>query len=133
MKTKMFLAGLFVTALGLTLAWADDPLFHHVDSLAARDELGPLHQSTRIYSTDWEPHHHWRPLYYFASGPELSQQPAYIGALQGCLKRHGYYCGPIDGLFTDELSDAIARFQKNSSMTVTGTITISVRRALYLP
>jgi len=49
------------------------------------------------------------------------------------LRRLGYYCGPIDGVFTAEVSDAIARMQKNHSMTVTGTLTVPVRRALFLP
>jgi peptidoglycan hydrolase-like protein with peptidoglycan-binding domain len=49
------------------------------------------------------------------------------------LRRLGYYCGPIDGVFSGEVSDAIARLQKNYSMRVTGTLTIPVRRALHLP
>ena len=61
-------------------------------------------------------------------------QPAYVGALQRDLKRLGYYCGPIDGVFSDEVSDAIARLQKNYSMRVTGDAEpIQVRRALHLP
>ena len=34
--------------------------------------------------------------------------PAYVGALQRDLKRLGYYCGRIDGVFSDEVSFAIA-------------------------
>ena len=59
--------------------------------------------------------------------------PAYVGALQAALKRLGYYCGPIDGVFTDEVSTAIAQMQKNYSQRVTGTITRAVRRELHLP
>jgi len=130
---KKLMATIFLCTAGLTIGLADDPLFHHTDSLALRDEYGPLHQSPVLYPTDWEHHYHWRPLYYLRSGCELSQQPAYVGALQANLRRLGYYCGPIDGFFSPEVSDAIARYQKNSSMTVTGTITNSVRRGLYLP
>jgi peptidoglycan hydrolase-like protein with peptidoglycan-binding domain len=53
--------------------------------------------------------------------------------MQTTLRRMGYYCGPIDGVFTAEVADAIARLQKNSSMRVTGTLTDPVRRALHLP
>jgi peptidoglycan hydrolase-like protein with peptidoglycan-binding domain len=64
---------------------------------------------------------------------DLIAQPAYVGALQRDLQRLGYYCGPIDGVFSDEVAIAIARLQKNYSMRVTGTLTIPVRRALFLP
>jgi peptidoglycan hydrolase-like protein with peptidoglycan-binding domain len=53
--------------------------------------------------------------------------------LQTALRRRGYYCGPIDGVFTAEVSAAISHMQKNYSMTVTGTLTVPVRRALFLP
>ena len=60
-------------------------------------------------------------------------EPAYVGALQRDLHRLGYYCGEIDGIFSLDVSDAIARMQKNYSMPVTGTLTVPVRRALHLP
>ncbi len=112
----------------------DRPFFHHTDTLAPRDDWGLLHQSrTTLYETDFAPRRGWRPFYYFQSGRELITQPAYVGALQRDLARLGYYCGPIDGLFSDDVSDAIARLQKNYSMRVTGTLTVPVRRVLYLP
>ena len=63
----------------------------------------------------------------------LIAKPAYVGALQRDLSRLGYYCGPIDGVYSDEVSDAIASLQKNYSMRVTGTLTVPVRRVLHLP
>jgi Putative peptidoglycan binding domain len=112
----------------------DRPFFHHTDTLAPRDDWGLLHQSrTTLYETDFAPRHGWRPLYYFESGRELITQPAYVGALQRDLARLGYYCGPIDGVFSDEVSEAIASLQKNYSQRVTGTLTIPVRRVLHLP
>jgi len=110
-----------------------DLLFHSTDSLAPRDDLGLLHQVPAPNATDFEPRYHWRPLYWLEGEKDLIKQPAYIGAVQRDLRRLGYYCGPIDGVFSDEVSDAIARLQKNYSMRVTGTLTIPVRRALYLP
>jgi hypothetical protein len=112
---------------------ADRPFFHATDSLAARDEWGLLHQSRTVYPTDYAPRYPWRPLYWLESGRELSAQPAYVGALQRDLQRLGYYCGPIDGIFSPEVSDAIARLQKNYSQRVTGTLAVPVRRVLHLP
>jgi len=112
----------------------DRPFFHATDSLAPRDDWGLLHQSrTTLYETDFARRHGWRPLYYLESGRELIAQPAYVGALQRDLARLGYYCGPIDGVFSLDVSDAIARLQKNYSQRVTGTLTVPVRRVLHLP
>ena len=132
---------LIVFVLGLRTAGAqfletlniDDPFFRSTDPLAARDDLGRLHQSRTVYETDFAPRHHWRPLYWLEAGRDLIKQPAYVGALQRDLRRLGYYCGPIDGVFSLEVSESIARFQKNCSMRVTGTLTIAVRRELHLP
>ena len=109
------------------------PFFHSTDPLAPRDDLGLLHQSRTVNETDFAPRHGWRPFYWFEGGRDLITQPAYVGALQRDLKRLGYYCGPIDGVFSSDVSEAIARLQKNYSMRVTGTLTIPVRRTLHLP
>jgi hypothetical protein len=111
----------------------DYPLFHSTDALAPRDELALRHQMPSVNATDFAPRYHWRPLYWLEGQRDLIRQPAYVGALQRDLRRLGYYCGPIDGIFSPEVSDAIARLQKNYSMRVTGTLTIPVRRALFLP
>ncbi len=103
------------------------------DSLAARDEYGLLHQFPEVNPTDFAARYTWRPIYYLQSGEFLVTRPAYVGALQDALRRRGYYCGPIDGMFSAEVSNAIARMQKNYSMRVTGTLTLPVRRALHLP
>jgi hypothetical protein len=104
-----------------------------IDSLAPRDGYGPLHRSPTLNQTDFDGRHHWRFAYYFKAPEQLVIEPAYVGALQRDLHRLGYYCGPVDGVFSTEVADAIARLQKNYSMRVTGTLTIPVRRALHLP
>jgi hypothetical protein len=130
---------LIVLVIGVRTATAqvgelfDHPFFHSGDTLAARDDLGLLHQGRAVNSTDFAPRYHWRPLYWFEGKKDLIVQPAYVGALQRDLKRLGYYCGPIDGFYSIDVSNAVARFQKNYSMPVTGTLTIAVRRALHLP
>ena len=103
------------------------------DALAQRDEYGLLHQGKALNPTDWDGRNRCRFVYYFKAPEQLLIEPAYVGALQRDLHRLGYYCGPIDGIFTADVSDAIARLQKNYSMRVTGTLTVPVRRALHLP
>jgi hypothetical protein len=127
-----------ILGLGATIARADDydildDIFRSTDPLAQRDEYGLLHQGKRVNATDFAPRYKWRWEYYFKAPEQLILQPAYVGSMQTALRRLGYYCGPIDGVFTPEVSDAIARFQKNSSLRVTGTFTESVRYALHLP
>jgi Putative peptidoglycan binding domain len=107
--------------------------YHSVDSLAPRDDHGLLHQMPTVRATDFERRYKQRWVYYFKANEQLMAQPGYVGALQRDLRRLGYYCGPIDGVFSDEVSDAIARLQKNYSMRVSGTLTDPVRRALHLP
>jgi hypothetical protein len=125
--------GLAVSLTAATAFASDDPLFHSTDPLAAYDDYGKLHQGPWLNSADFEARYSWRPEYYFQSGSALILQPAYVGALQVALRRHGYYCGEIDGNFSPAVADAIARLQKNYSMRVTGTLTVPVRRALFLP
>jgi hypothetical protein len=129
------LAALVLLALpAVARAQAQDKwFFHSTDPLAAHDEWGLVHQSPVLNPTDMAPRFHWRPLYYLEGGRDLIAQPAYVGALQRDLRRLGYYCGEIDGIFSPQVSDAIARMQKNYAMRVTGTLTIPVRRALHLP
>ena len=132
---------LIVLFIGLRTAGAqimeainyEAPFFHHTDVLAPRDDLGLMHQSRTVYEADFAHRHPFRALYYFEGGRELIASPAYVGALQRDLGRLGYYCGPIDGIYSIDVSDAIARLQKNYSMRVTGTLTLPVRRALHLP
>ena len=127
---------LIVSLIALSVAGArasDDPLFHSTDPLAPRDEWGVLHQTPTLYPTDFFHRHSYRIYYYFKSGRELLADPAYVGALQVCLRNRGYYCGPIDGIMSEDVSDAIARLQKNHAQRVTGRLTVPVRRALHLP
>jgi hypothetical protein len=128
-----------ILCLSATVASADEfdvvdyDVFRSVDPLAQRDEWGLVHQGKAVNATDFAPRYKWRWCYYFKANEQLIVQPAYVGSMQTKIRRLGYYCGPINGVFTPEVSDAIARLQKNSSMRVTGTLTVPVRRALHLP
>ena len=136
MSPNPFRCFLIVSLIALSVACArasDDPLFHSTDPLAPRDEWGVLHQTPTLYPTDFSHRHPYRIFYSFHSGKELLTDPAYVGALQVSLRNRGYYCGPIDGIMSEEISDAIARLQKNHAQRVTGRLTVPVRRALHLP
>jgi Putative peptidoglycan binding domain len=125
--------------LAATIARADEfdivdyDFIRSVDPLAQRDEWGLVHQGKALNATDFAPRYNWRWRYYFKDGEQLIAQPAYVGSMQRALHRLGYYCGPVNGVFTPEVSEAIARLQKNNSMRVTGTLTVPVRRALHMP
>jgi len=134
------MAFVLILGLGATIAHADEydtVLFHDIfrstDSLAQRDEFGLVHQGPHVNATDFAPRYHWRWMYYFKASEQVILDPAYVGSMQTALRRLGYYCGPIDGVFTAEVADSIARLQKNYSMHVTGTLNDPVRRALHMP
>ena len=128
-----------IFSLGVTIAHADEfdivdyDIFRSTDPLAQRDGYGLTHQGRNVTATDFAPRYHWRMCYYFKDREQLILDPAYVGSMQTALKRRGYYCGPVDGVFTPQVADAIARLQKNYSMRVTGTLTTPVRRALHMP
>jgi hypothetical protein len=133
MKPSRFFLILALLGLCATSMLASDfPFFRSTDPLAQRDEWGLL-TSGPLNSTDFERRYPWRFIYYPISGRELAADRAYVGALQTALRRTGYYVGSIDGVFSPEVEDAIARLQKAHAMRVNGRLTVSVRRALYLP
>lgn len=134
-RVGIFFIALFLACQGVRAFILDEEIFSSPsnDSLAPRDGHGLLHQMPTVRATDFDRRYIRRWIYYFMANEQLMAQPAYVGALQRDLRRLGYYCGPIDGVFSDEVGDAIARLQKNYSMRVTGTLTDPVRRALHLP
>lgn len=136
MASNRFRCFLVVSLVASSYACAlasDDPWFHEKDPLAPRDEWGVFHQGKNLYRTDYAPRYGARYYYYFKSEQELLADPAYVAALQVVLRNNGFYCGPIDGVMSQAVSVAIARMQKNYTMRVTGTLTVAVRRALFLP
>jgi hypothetical protein len=133
------IALVLIVGLSATVAQGDEfdivdyGIFRSLDPLAQRDEWGTTHQTPHVNATDFAPRYNWRWRYYFNARHQLLLDPAYVGSLQTALRRLGYYCGPVDGVFTPEVSYAIARLQKSYSMRVTGNLDIPVRRALHMP
>ena len=130
---RRFAVVLFFGLGATTALGSDQPLFHSTNPLAPRDEWGVLHQMPNVDETDYFRRSGSRWYYYFKSRHELLRDPAYVASLQVVLRNRGYYCGPIDGIMSDDVSFAIARVQKNYVQRVTGTLTVPVRRALNLP
>ena len=130
---RRFAPVLFFCLSAISAQGSDKPLFHSTNPLAPRDEWGVLHQMPNVDETDYFRRSGSRWYYYFKSRHELLRDPAYVASLQTVLRNRGYYCGPIDGVMSDEVSLAIARVQKNYVQRVTGTLTVPVRRALNLP
>src|SRR5438034_9215290 len=132
------IALVLIVALSATVAQGDEfdvvdyGIFRSIDPLAQRDEWGTTHQTPHVNSTDFAPRYSWRWIYYFKGRHQLVLDRAYVGSMPTALRRLGYYCGPIDGVFTPVVSYAIARLPKNYSIGVTGTSTTSVPRVLLL-
>ncbi len=143
-QTVRILCLLFAVSLGALcpiqsasagLPW-ERPLtgpFYYGDALSARDYWGQLHEMPQVRSTDFAPRYSERFHYYFMGESTLLRDPAYVAAVQRDLKRRSYYCGPIDGIYSSDVSHAIARLQKNYGLQVNGRLNVAVRRALSLP
>jgi len=130
---RVLLGALLLASASAARAADDDPLFHSSNPLASRDEWGRLHQMPNVIPTDYERRSGSRWYYYFKSRQDLLRDPAYVASLQTVMKQRGYYCGPIDGVMSDLVSDAIAKVQRNYVQRVDGQLTVPVRRALNLP
>jgi hypothetical protein len=111
-----------------------------------------------IYDIGFDPYDYWYPYDYYAydsypyeydsgdyqgDGTDYYSQNAYdsgeqnadstVAAAQQQLARQGYYRGEIDGVLGPETRRAIARYQSNHSLHVTGYLTKDTLHALGLP
>ncbi len=133
MRIFVTLLLLALGACSLPTASAEPGPFVYGNALAPRDGWGRLHQMPSVDSTDFAPRYAVRFHYYFMGAATLQRDPAYVAAVQNSLRRLGYYCGPTDGVYSEEITDAIARLQKNYALRVDGRLNVAVRRALHLP
>ena len=58
---------------------------------------------------------------------------AMVSEVQSDLAQLGYYRGAIDGILGDQTEDALARYQQNHDLSVTGTLTAATLQSLGLP
>lgn len=81
--------------------------------------------------------------YYDSSTKDSDQQPDYesdqygnaatISAVQSELAQLGYYHGGIDGVVGDETEAALARYQQDHGLSVTGTLTAATLQSFESP
>ena len=63
-------------------------------------------------------------------GAAAQEETASTAAVQQTLKLAGYWNGPVDGVWTDELTDALEKLQKDLGVKVTGTVDAATIAAL---
>jgi Putative peptidoglycan binding domain len=66
-------------------------------------------------------------------GSDQNANNATLSAVQSKLAKLGYYLGAIDGILGDETEAALARYQEDHDLSVTGTLTAGTLQALGLP
>jgi hypothetical protein len=81
--------------------------------------------------TDYSPSQSYS--YYNGYAPSGQYANTVVSAVQSTLANLGYYHGAIDGILGDESEAALARYQQDQNMSVTGTVTADTLRALGLP
>jgi len=71
--------------------------------------------------------------YYNGYAPSGQYSNTVVSAVQSKLASLGYYHGAIDGVLGDESQAALARYQQDQDLSVTGTVTSATLQALDLP
>lgn len=90
------------------------------------------------YAYDYYPYDYYPGYYsdvepYYNTGGVSDTVPApdsTVTAVQQDLANLGYYKGPVDGLYGRQTRDAVARYQSNQKLAVTGTLTMQTLRSL---
>ena len=94
------------------------------------------------YAYDYYPYDYYpgyyadvEPDYYNAGvSPSVDQNPDQnVIAVQTDLANLGYYHGVIDGLFGRDTRDALARYQTDRHLAITGTLTTETLQSLGVP
>jgi Putative peptidoglycan binding domain len=71
--------------------------------------------------------------YYNGYAPSGQYTSGVVSAVQSRLRTLGYYHGAVDGILGGETEAALARYQQDKDLSVTGTVTTATLRALGLP
>ena len=71
--------------------------------------------------------------YYNGYAPSGQYSNTVVSAVQSKLASLGYYHGAVDGILGDESEAALARYQQDQDLSVTGTVTSATLQALDLP
>ena len=71
--------------------------------------------------------------YYNGYAPSGQYSNTVVSAVQSKLASLGYYHGAVDGILGDESQAALARYQQDQDLSVTGTVTSATLQSLDLP
>ena len=71
--------------------------------------------------------------YYNGYAPSGQYSNSVVTAVQSKLANLGYYHGAVDGILGAESEAALARYQQDQDLSVTGTVTSATLQALGLP
>ena len=70
--------------------------------------------------------------YYSGYAAPAQSGNAVVSSVQSQLAKLGYYRGAVDGVAGDETEAAIARYQEDNDLSVTGTVTAATLQSLGL-
>jgi hypothetical protein len=70
--------------------------------------------------------------YYNGYAPSAQSSNAVVSSVQSQLAKLGYYRGAVDGVAGDETQAAIAHYQEDNDLSVTGTVTAATLQSLGL-
>jgi len=70
--------------------------------------------------------------YYSGYSAPAQSSNAVVSSVQSQLAKLGYYRGAVDGVAGDETQAAIARYQQDNDLSVTGTVTAATLQSLGL-
>ena len=70
--------------------------------------------------------------YYSGYAAPAQSSNAVVSSVQSQLAKLGYYRGAVDGVAGDETQAAIARYQEENDLSVTGTVTAATLQSLGL-
>jgi len=70
--------------------------------------------------------------YYSGYAPQAQSGNGVVNSVQSQLAKLGYYHGAVDGVAGDETQVAIAGYQEDNDLSVTGTVTASTLQSLGL-
>ena len=82
---------------------------------------------------DYDYRHPQDPYSYYGGYAAPTQSSnAVVSSVQSQLAKLGYYRGAVDGVTGDETEAAIARYQEDNDLSVTGTVTAATLQSLGL-
>jgi len=70
--------------------------------------------------------------YYTGYASSTQGGNAVVSSIQSQLAKFGYYGGAVDGVLGDQTEAAIARYQEDNDLSVTGTVTAATLQSLGL-